>query len=235
VRLKNPTFAQASFLRAADARCKLALALAASASAMLPLVPLALVAAGYAVLLVAARAHVHAFGYLRRAGWLFAALFALDWAFIGVDFALLITLRLFLLICAFSALLATTSPEELSEALEWLGLSRRFAFAFVTSLRSTELIESEWRGIVEAQRARGLGLDETAATTGWRQRVRGFVPLVVPAVVLATQRAWALHESAALRGFESPHPRRCCRGALGGVDYALLVAAAALVMAPFWS
>lgn len=158
-------------------------------------------------------------------------LFALDWLFIGLPFALLITLRLALLATAFSLFFATTTPDELRAALEWAGLSARLSFTFTTAYRSLSLLEDEWRGIREAQQARGIGEGGASGPwRRWRQRLRGATALIVPAIVLATQRAWGLAEAASVRGLESPlrRPYRTLR--LAGLDYLLLAGAAVLLI-----
>jgi energy-coupling factor transporter transmembrane protein EcfT len=217
-------------LRRVDARVKLALGLAASAAVMLPLAPLALAVGAGALLIGAGRLTAAAAAPMRRMAPLLALLFALDWAFVGLAFALLITLRLTLLVTAFTILVATTTPDELREGLERLGLPARLAFALASAYRSLAHLEREWRTIEEAQRARGIApLHAVGDTRPWRQRLIALVALVVPAVVLATQRAWALTEAATVRGLESPRRARPTPAPLAGRDRALLAAAALLL------
>jgi len=219
-----------SFLRRADPRTKLALSILASLAVMLPLPRLVVFVSAYAVLVLAA-------GLVRQVGeqvWrirlLLLVLFALDWVFIGAGFAVLITLRLVLLVTSFTLLFATTTPEEMRQAIERLGVPPRFAFVFATTYRSLELVRSEWLGIIEAQRARGITLQETRewSWTAWRARLAWAVSLIVPAVVLVAQRAWSITEAAAVRGFDSPRrlPARSLR--LARVDHVLLAATAGL-------
>jgi energy-coupling factor transporter transmembrane protein EcfT len=222
---------EGSFLRRADPRTKLALGLCASTAAMLPLAPLAVFFACYAVLVAAAGVAPRALARLRRMAPLFGALFAVDWLFIAPGFAVLITLRLTLLATAFTLVFATTSADEIRLTLERLGFSRRLAFALATAHTSVRLLQSEWLGIVEAQRARGLFPERDRRR--WRERLAEMVALVVPAVVLATQRAWSAHEAAALRGIEAPLPRRRGARRLAALDHALLGAAAGLLIALF--
>jgi biotin transport system permease protein len=229
-RLSRPlSLAEHSCLRRADPRTKLALSLLASVAVMLPLAELAAFFAGYSLLVVAAGLVPHALAQLRRLTLLLVVLFVLDGLFIGLEFAALITLRLILLTTAFSLLFATTTPEELRGVLERLGLPRRLAFTFAAACRSLSLLEDEWRGILEAQRARGI-LREGEP---WRQRLRGAVCLAVPAVVLATRRAWEMAEAAAARGLESPHAGPCRSQRLAGLDYALLASSLGLLAALF--
>jgi energy-coupling factor transporter transmembrane protein EcfT len=218
-------------LRRIDARVKLALGLAASAAVMLPLVPLAIAVAAYALLLAAGRLLPAAAAPLRRLAPLLVVLFAVDWLFVGPAFALLITLRLTLLVTAFTLLVATTTPDELRAALERLGLPVRLAFALASAYRSLAQLEREWRTIEEAQRARGITpFARDDQPLPWRRRLAAVVALVVPAVVLATQRAWALTEAATMRGLESPRRLRPEPAPLAGRDRRLLAGAALLLL-----
>ena len=220
-----------SFLRRVDARTKLALAASASAAIMLPLAPLAVFLAGFAGLLIAAGLSAAAAAQVRRLALLLALLFAVDWLFIDLRFATLITLRVVLLVISFTVLVATTTPDELRTALERLGLPARLAFVTASAYRAVTDFEREWRTVIEAQRARGIILEvpETRRWGRWRQNLGHAAALVVPAIVLAVQRAWAISEAAAARGFESPLRRPYQVLRLRPVDHALLLATAVVL------
>ena len=78
-----------------------------------------------------------------------------DWLLVGLDLAVIVTLRLILLAGAFTIFFATTTPSELRLALEWFRVPYRFAFSLSLAFQSLGLLEDEWRAILEAQRARG--------------------------------------------------------------------------------
>lgn len=219
---------EASFLRRTDPRTKLALALLVSAAVMLPLAPLALFAAGFGVFVLAAGLGSRVRSPLWRIRWLLLVLFAVDWAFVGPELAVVVTLRLVLLVTAFQVVLATTRPEELREALERLGMPERVAFSLAVAQGSLGAFASEWRRILEAQRARGIVFVVAGETRIQRLRRwwRQSPGLVVPAIVLATQRAWAVHEAAAVRGLGSA-PAHREPAPLRSRDRLLLAAAAA--------
>lgn len=191
-------------LRAMDARIKVALTLLASAAAMLPLPRLLIFAAGFAAFMAYARLLSETAYQVRRIAWMLIALFALDWIFIGLDFAILITFRIVLVASSSTLLLATTTPEEFRQALLTLGVPYRYAFALSLAFQSVPLMGVELRNIREAQQARGA----LPQRRGWRQwfaQSCDMVALAVPAVVLATRRAWSLTEAAHARGLDTPH------------------------------
>jgi energy-coupling factor transporter transmembrane protein EcfT len=220
---------EASPLRRADPRAKLALGLAASLAVMLPVERLALFMVAYAALLLWARLLPEAARQVWRLKWVLVILFVVDWLVVDLDLAVAVTLRLILLASAFALFFATTTPGEMRLALEWLRVPYRYAFSVSLAFQSVGLIDDEWRAIREAQQARGAW----APASGWREllgRVRDLVALAVPAVVLTTKRAWAMTEAAYARGFDSPRRRPYRSLAMGWLDWALLAGAAIVVL-----
>lgn len=217
-----------SFLRRVDPRTKLLLSLAVSLAVMLPPSTLPTFLFGYVLFVLSAGLLRPALAQLRRLAFLLAVLFTADWLFIGFEFALLVTLRLVLLVTAFNLLLATTTAEEMRLAFERFGMPPRLAFTLATACCSVDLVQAEWLAVIEAQRARGI--DGPQYARAWRQRLAGSVALIVPAVVLVAQRAWAISESAATRGFDSPlrRPARVLR--LRWLDWVLLTGTASVLM-----
>jgi energy-coupling factor transport system permease protein len=185
---------------------KLLLSLCASLTVMLPLQRLVVGIALYVLLLVWARLLPAAARQVWRLKWVLILLFALDWLVISSELAVVVTLRLILLAGAFALFFSTTTPDELRLALEWLRAPYRYAFSLSLAFQSVTVLDDEWRSIREAQQARGA----TVSLAGWRkwsQQVRDLVALSVPAIVMATKRAWAATEAAYARGFDSPHRR----------------------------
>jgi energy-coupling factor transport system permease protein len=233
-RARQLVLVEDSPLRKADPRAKLALSLCASLAVMLPLEKLVAFMGIYALLLLWARLLPEAVRQAWRLKWVFLVLFVVDWIFVSLDLAVIITLRLTLLAGAFTLFFATTTPGELRLALEWMRVPYRYAFSVSLAFLSIGFLDDEWRAIHEAQQARGAW----APLAGWRhltQRVRDMVALAVPAIVLTTKRAWAMTESAYARGFDSPHRRPYGQLAMHRLDWALLagtvIVAAALL---FW-
>lgn len=226
-RPRRIALAEASPLRDADPRTKMALSLCTSLAVMLPLEKLLLFMALYAVLLLWARLLPQAAQQVWRIKWVLVILFVADWLLVDLHLALLVTLRLVLLAGAFALLFSTTTPEELRLALEWMRVPYRYAFSVTLAFQSVALLDDEWRAIREAQRARGAW----SPKTGWKDlvdRVRDMVSLAVPAIVLTTRRAWAVTEAAYARGFNAPHRRPYRRLAMGWLDWVLLAVAVSI-------
>ena len=229
-RARNLALVEHSPLRRVDPRTKLALSLCASLAVMLSLEKLAVFMVLYILLLLWARLLPEAARQVWRLKWVLIVLFAVDWIFVSLDLAVIITLRLILLAGAFTLFFATTTPNELRLALEWLRVPYRYAFSIGLAFQSVGMLDDEWRAIREAQWARGAW----SQPTGWRDvtaRVRDLVSLAVPAVVLTTKRAWAMTEAAYARGFDSPKRRSYRTLELGWLDWLLL--AGTLAVAAF--
>jgi energy-coupling factor transport system permease protein len=192
---------------------------------MLPLERLVAFIGVYALLLLWARLLLDAARQVWRLKWVLISLFILDWVLVGLDLAVIVTLRIVLLAGAFALFVRTTTPGEFRLTLQWLRVPYRYAFSVSLAFQSVGLLDEEWRAIREAQRARG---DWELKWAGWRKlasQVRELVALTVPAIVLTTKRAWALTEAAYARGFDSPRRRPYRRLAMKRLDWLLLGAA----------
>jgi len=209
-------------LRKVDPRTKLALSLAASLAVMLPLPQLIVAILAYVAFMAWARVLKGAAHQIWRLKWVLIGLFVIDWLFVSLDLAVAITLRLSLLASTFTMFFATTTPAELRLALEWLRVPYRYAFSLSLALQSLGLLDQEWRSIREAQQARGAW----QLPTGWRklrQNVQDLISLSVPAIVLATKRAWSMTEAAYARGFNAPHRCPYRHLSLAAVDWVLVI------------
>ena len=170
-RTENLALVEASPLRGADPRTKLALSLCASLAVMLPLERLAVFMVLYALLLVWARLIRQAAWQVWRLRWVLIPLFIVDWVFVGLDLAVIVTLRLILLAGAFTLFVSTTTPSELRLALEWMRVSYRYAFTVSLAFQSVGLLDDEWRFVREAQRSRGAWSPVRVSEKGrWRDR-----------------------------------------------------------------
>ena len=202
----QPVLVENSPLRQVDPRVKLALGLCASLTVMLPLERLVIFMFVYALFLSLMRLLPTVALQIWRMRWLLIVLFVVDLWLVDLELAVAVTLRLTLLAGVFSLLTATTTPRELSLALENLHLPYRYAFSLGLAFQSLSLLDEEWRMIEEAQRARGIwpvGKNLRQITN----QLRNLVAFTVPAIVLTTKRAWMITEAAYARGFDSPNRR----------------------------
>lgn len=225
-RLFTLPLAEHSPLRRADPRSKLALCLGASLAVMLPLERLALFMGLYVLFLAWARLLPAAARQVWRLKWLLLALFVVDWLVVSLDLAAVVTLRVVLLTGILALVVSTTTPDELRLALERLHVPYRYAFSISLAFQSVNLLSQEWRAIYEAQRSRGALAGPAHA---WQRvfRLRNWLALTVPAIVLTTRRAWSITEAACARGFDSPHRRPYRRLAMGWLDWLLVGGTAA--------
>jgi energy-coupling factor transporter transmembrane protein EcfT len=230
-RTRNLALVETSPLRHADPRTKLALSLCASLAVMLTLEKLVIFMLFYTLLLLWARLLPQAARQVWRLKWVLIILFAVDWIFVSLDLAVIISLRLILLAGAFALFFSTTTPSELRLALEWMRVPYRYAFSLSLAFQSIGLLDDEWRAIREAQRARGAW---TPPQSNWREfldRIGDLVALAVPAIVLTTKHAWAMTEAAYARGFDSPNRRPFQQLAMSWLDWLLLAGTGALAVA----
>jgi len=189
-------------LRHRDPRVKITLALCASLAVMLPLDKLLLSMVIYIVLLQWGQLLPAALQQVWRIKWILLFLFIGDWLLVDLDLAVIVTLRLILLTGSFALFFATTTPKELELALVRMHIPYRYAFSLGLAFISISLLEQEWQAIKEAQHVRGAWSSKSRGKL--IERVRDLVSLAVPAVVLATKRAWSMTEAAHARGFDSP-------------------------------
>jgi energy-coupling factor transporter transmembrane protein EcfT len=220
--LRIPILVADSPLRDVDPRAKLALSICASLAVMMRLERLALFMAVYVVLLLWARLLRPTGRQIWRLKWLLLVLFVVDWLVVGLDLAVVVSLRLILLAGVFTLFVGTTTPDEFRLALEALRLPYRYAFSLSMAFQSIDLLGQEWWAIQEAQRSRGA-LGNLVGLRAVVTRLGDWVALTVPAIVLATRRAWAMTEAACARGFDAPQRRPYRQLSMGWLDSVLVV------------
>ncbi len=111
----------------------------------------------------------------------------------GVEFSIMIAVRIILLIAGTSILTYTTSPIALTDAIERLLMPfaklklpvHELAMIMTIALRFIPLLIEETEKIMNAQKARGAGLDFGSL----KQRVTALVPVLIPLFISAFRRA----------------------------------------------
>ncbi len=119
----------------------------------------------------------------------------------GIEKAVFIAARICLLVIISSLLTYTTSPTDLTDAIERLLSPLRFIglgegvhiLAMMTSiaLRFIPTLIEETDKIMSAQKARGATLD----SGGLISRVKAMLPILIPLLISATRRAYDLAEA----------------------------------------
>lgn len=116
----------------------------------------------------------------------------------GLSYALVICMRVFNILFAFSILVLTTKPSDLIESLVRKGLSPKIGYVLDSVLQIIPEMTATMSTITDAQRSRGLETEGKLST-----RIKAFFPLIGPVVmnslVATRERAMALE----VRGFNS--------------------------------
>lgn len=168
-----------------------------------------------------------------------------EWGFIKIYSGALvqgakISLRFFLLILITSLLTLTTTPIEITDAIEALLAPLKkirfpvheLALMMSISLRFIPTLLQETDKISQAQAARGVDF----RTGKLKDRIRAIVPLLVPLFVSAFKRAEELAMAMEARGYKGGEGRTKLRelayGSLDFLAYAIFIITIALV---FWT
>ena len=102
----------------------------------------------------------------------------------------------------------TTSPDDLGLALDrigavrwlsrkWLGYPNALSFTFTTAVRLVPTLAVDAQTVVDAQRSRGLELDRGNLL----RRIRNYIPILIPLLLIAIRRSLELAEALESRGF----------------------------------
>src|SRR5438034_7465348 len=122
--------------------------------------------------------------------------------------AIALTLRFLVLLTSFSLFFMTTSPDDQGLALDrigvvrwlsrrWLGYPNALSFTFTTAVRLVPTLAVDAQTVVDAQRSRGLELDKGNLL----RRIRNYIPILIPLLLIAIRRSLELAEALESRGF----------------------------------
>jgi energy-coupling factor transport system permease protein len=123
--------------------------------------------------------------------------------FISFSFAVSTVLRLIVLMTAFSIFFLTVHPDDFALALIKMRIPYEFAFAFSMAVRYVPTIATETETIRDAQMSRGLELEKGNVL----QKVRNYIPILIPIIVSSIRRALQVAESLESRAFGSTAAR----------------------------
>jgi energy-coupling factor transport system permease protein len=146
-----------------------------------------------------------------------------------LEYSLGMTLRFLVLVESFSTFFLTTSPDQLSLALEQSHVPYEFSFAFTTAVRFVPVLAEEAQTIMDAQRARGLELERG----NFIKRVKNYIPILIPLIVNAIRRSLELAEAMESRAWGATEKRTNLYVLkMKGGDYALaLISLSTIIIA----
>lgn len=120
-----------------------------------------------------------------------------------VLYASSLAFRFIVLMSSFSIFFLTTSPDDLSLALQQSRIPYEFCFAFTTAIRFVPVLAIEAQTIMDAQKSRGLELERG----NFLKRIRNFIPILIPLIVGAIRRSLELAEAMESRAFGAKKER----------------------------
>lgn len=116
----------------------------------------------------------------------------------GFAFALLLTLRIINMVCAFGVLILTTKPDDLVESLINKGMSPKIGYVFLSVLQIIPQMIAMTSKITDAQRARGMETEGNLLT-----RIKSFIPLLGPVVLNSLNDTRERSIALEIRGFNA--------------------------------
>jgi len=143
---------------------------------------------------------------MRGVAFLSAFVFAVNYLMAPeakLNYAVSMTLRLVALTSVFSVFFLTTSPEDFALALLKLGVPYEYTLVFTMALRFVPTLARDLQMIIDAQRSRGLELERG----GLLQRVKRFLPILIPLIVYEIKRSFMIAEALEARAFGAVETR----------------------------
>lgn len=117
----------------------------------------------------------------------------------GLVYALGMGLKLLGFLAVGVLFLATTKVEEFAYALTRLGVPFKLGFTMTLAFRLVPVFLDSTMTVVQAQRCRGFNFDEGNVV----ERIRRYVPVIVPVFIGALRRADGMAMALEARGFQS--------------------------------
>lgn len=149
----------------------------------------------------------------------------------GCIFGLGMGIRLLIMVWGGVWLLSITTIEELAQASQRLGLPARVGFAFSLAFRWVGILLGAGVGIVQAQRSRGLDISSGTVI----ERIRKYVPLVVPLIGHALRKTNLLAMALESKGFHpTAHRSFHATEKMKMTDYAVLICLTLLLGVCAW-
>jgi energy-coupling factor transport system permease protein len=149
----------------------------------------------------------------------------------GLHFALGMAIKLDTFLGVGIAFLSTTKIEEFAYALTRVGMPYKLGFTMTLAFRLVPVFVDAAATVVQAQRCRGFNFDEGNLL----QRMRRYVPVIVPVFMGALRRADGMAMALEARGFQARTQRTAFEHfpfrTSDGVALCVAIAVAALYVA----
>jgi energy-coupling factor transport system permease protein len=153
----------------------------------------------------------------------------------ALEFALGMALKLSTFLAVGVLFLSTTKVEEFAYALTRVGMPYKLGFTMTLAFRLVPVFVESAFTVVQAQRSRGFNFDEG----GLLQRMRRYVPVLVPVFMGALRRADGMAMALEARGFQSNRQRSSYEQyqftLRDTVALAVAIAVAAIFVGLWWS
>lgn len=118
-------------------------------------------------------------------------------------YAFVMAMKLATFLAIGTLFLTTTRIEEVAYALTRIGIPFKLGFTLTLAFRLVPVFVDSAFSVIQAQRSRGFRFDEGSLL----QRVRRYVPVLVPVFIGALRRADGMAIALEARGFQSTRPR----------------------------
>ena len=102
--------------------------------------------------------------------------------------------RFLILLLSFLVVLSTTYPKDLSNVLEKTGIPRRISYILNISLRFVPNLESEFRRVIDARRARGDDRWERGGFKGKISMIKDIFPTILANAIVMSERVGTVLE-----------------------------------------
>lgn len=149
----------------------------------------------------------------------------------GLAYGLMVVFRTLAMILAIPLLIFTTDLNSVIVGLVRMRIPYKVAFAFSATLRFVPLLLGEINNITEAQRLRGLAVEEMSLA----QRLKVYSRIAVPLILGAMTKSQQVEVVLASKAFSgSPDRTYLHQSDLRPVDWAVVVVCVAILLAATW-
>ncbi|MHA1369428.1 MAG: energy-coupling factor transporter transmembrane component T family protein [Promethearchaeota archaeon] len=194
-----------TFIHSLDPRTKLLIAIVYSILALIfsKIIPLLILLLSLIPLIVSGKVFKKWLTSLKGLVFIITFIMILNTWLNSLNFAISMSLRIILLLSAFSLFFMTVHPDDLSSSL--LAMKIPFYFTFTLSLanRFIPTLAIEAQNIIDAQRSRGLELEKGNII----KRVKNMVPIIIPLIINSIKRALSVAEALESKAFGAKKER----------------------------